>query len=101
MSKWAANMESLAVKGIDQGLYEKLAMMGPEGAQYVAAFNSMTAEELAQANQLWAQSLALPSSVAKRVTASFNGIGTNIMAGWNQGMLDGMGECVETAGSLL
>ena len=72
---------------------------GPEGAQYVAAFNSMTAEELAQANQLWAQSLALPSSVAKRVTASFNGIGTNIMAGWNQGMLDGMGECVETAGT--
>lgn len=99
MSKWAANMESLAIKGIDQGLYEKLAMMGPEGAQYVAAFNSMTAEELAQANQLWAQSLALPSSVAKRVTASFNGIGTNIMAGWNQGMLDGMSECVETAGT--
>lgn len=91
MTKWASNMQSLAAKGIDQGLYEKLAMMGPEGAQYVAAFNSMTAEELAQANSLWAQSLVLPSAISKQLTSSFSSIGTNIMQGWISG-IDGNSE---------
>lgn len=88
MTKWANNMSALAAKGIDQGLYEKLAMMGPEGAQYVAAFNEMTAEELAQANNLWAQSLVLPNNVAKQVSASFSNIGLNTMLGWKNGVAD-------------
>lgn len=88
MTKWANNMSALAAKGIDQGLYEKLAMMGPQGAQYVAAFNEMTAEELAQANNLWAQSLVLPNNVAKQVSASFSNIGLNTMLGWKNGVAD-------------
>ena len=91
MSEWAANMQKLAAKGIDQGLYEKLAMMGPQGAEYVAAFNEMTSAELMEANSLWAQSLVLPSAVSKQITSSFSGIGTNIMQGWIAG-IDGNSE---------
>lgn len=42
---------------IDQGLLQYLAEMGPEGAGYVAAFNQMTGDELAKANELWSQSI--------------------------------------------
>ena len=97
MSEWAAQMQALAAKGIDKGLYEKLAMMGPQGAEYVGAFAQMTAEELAEANQLWGQSLVLPDQVASQVGAAFNSIGTNIMAGWQQGMMNGMQPMVDTA----
>ena len=86
MAEWANDMNALAAKGIDQGLYEKLAMMGPQGAEYVGAFAQMTAEELAEANKLWGQSLVLPSTVAKSVTASFNSIGTNVVQGFANGM---------------
>ena len=97
MTEWAAQMQALAAKGIDKGLYEKLAMMGPQGAEYVGAFAQMTAEELAEANQLWGQSLVLPDQVASQVGAAFNSIGTNIMAGWQQGMMNGMQPMVDTA----
>lgn len=89
MAEWANDMKILAAKGIDKGLYEKLAMMGPQGAEYVGAFKEMTAEELAEANQLWAQSLVLPDQVAGEVAGAFNGIGTNIMAGWQNGIVAG------------
>ncbi len=35
---WADNMTSLAERGVDQGILQKLAEMGPEGVQYVQAF---------------------------------------------------------------
>lgn len=86
MTKWANNMNALAAKGIDQGLYEKLAMMGPQGAEYVGAFASMTAEELAQANMLWEQSLVLPESVSRSISSSFATLGTGVIGGFVNGM---------------
>ncbi len=86
MTNWAAQMADLATKGIDKGLYEKLAMMGPQGAEYVGAFASMTAEELQEANTLWAQSLVLPGQAAAMVSGSFNGIGTNVAKGYANGI---------------
>jgi len=86
MTNWAAQMADLATKGIDKGLYEKLAMMGPQGAEYVGAFANMTAEELQEANTLWAQSLVLPGQAAAMVTGSFNSIGTNVVKGFANGI---------------
>lgn len=85
MTNWAAQMQQLATMGIDKGLYQKLAEMGPQGAEYVGAFASMTAEELQQANLLWAQSLVLPGQAAAMVTGSFNSIGTNMQTGVQKG----------------
>ena len=89
MTEWAAQMQTLAARGLDQGLYEELAMMGPQGAEYVGAFAQMTSEELAQANQLWAQSLVLPKNVANQVAGAFNNIGQNLMAGEAAGIRAG------------
>ena len=89
MTEWANDMQILSARGLDQGLYKELAMMGPQGAQYVGAFKEMTAAELAQANQLWAQSLVLPKNVAGQITSAFAGIGQGIMQGAQSGVLEG------------
>jgi len=86
MTNWATQMQQLATMGIDKGLYQKLAEMGPQGAEYVGAFANMTAEELQQANVLWAQSLVLPGQVASMVSGSFNSIGTNVALGYANGI---------------
>ena len=86
MQEWAVQMQTLAAKGIDQGLYQELANMGPQGAEYVGAFAQMTAEELQQANVLWAQSLTLPKTVATQVAGAFNNMGQGVMQGFNNGL---------------
>ena len=91
MLNWAANMDKLATMGIDKGLYKKLAEMGPQGAQYVGAFASMTAEEMATANELWAQSLTLPGDVAGRVTADWASISGDMINGLSAGWTDAEG----------
>lgn len=55
--QWEQNLTALADKGINQGILQKLSEMGPQGSGYVAAFNSMTDEELKKANELWSQSV--------------------------------------------
>ena len=57
VTQWEQNLSTLANKGINEGILQKLAEMGPQGSGYVAAFASMTDEELAKANELWSQSV--------------------------------------------
>lgn len=57
VTSWEQNLSSLADKGINQGILQKLAEMGPQGSGYVTAFNNMTTEEIAKANSLWDQSV--------------------------------------------
>ena len=83
---WSKNIASLAAKGLDEGLIQKLADLGPQGADKVAAFASMTNEQILEANQLFQQSLMLPDAAATYITSSFTGIGTDIL----QGLLNGM-----------
>ena len=54
---WEQNLSTLADRGINEGLLQKLAEMGPEGAGYVQTFTNMTDEELQKANDLWGQSV--------------------------------------------
>ncbi len=86
MTDWSNNMAKLAQMGIDQGLYKKLAEMGPQGAEYVGAFVSMSAEELGQANELWAESLVLPGAVAKQIGVNMNEVGQNTLIGFQNGL---------------
>lgn len=95
MTDWAGQMAKLATMGIDQGLYKKLAEMGPQGAEYVGAFASMTAEELAQANELWAQSLVLPGNVANSLQAQWGQLGDWIPKGWANGIAGNQDEAVQ------
>lgn len=57
VTNWEQNLSALADKGVNEGILQKLAEMGPQGSGYVAAFNNMTSEQLAQANSLWDQSV--------------------------------------------
>ena len=61
VTQWEQNLAALADKGINQDLLQHLAAMGPDGAAYVTTFNNMTSEELAQAGDLWQQSLDIQS----------------------------------------
>ncbi len=64
VTNWADNMETLASRGVNQGILDKLAEMGPQGSSYVQAFASMTDEQLQQANNMWSQSLDMKQGVA-------------------------------------
>lgn len=57
VTAWEQNLSTLADRGINQGLLQKLAEMGPQGAGYVQTFASMTDSELSKANDLWSQSV--------------------------------------------
>lgn len=91
MTNWAAQMNKLATMGIDKGLYQKLAEMGPQGAEYVDAFANMTAEEMAAANSMWAQSLVLPGDIAGQVNADWRSISRNMVNGLSAGWTDRAG----------
>ena len=82
VAQWAANLQMLAARGIDQGLLAKLSELGPQGYEKVAAFVSMTDAQLQEANQLYATSLVLPSSAAAQITGSFASAGKNCTLGF-------------------
>lgn len=71
MNSWADNMNTLAARGIDDGLLQHLAEMGPEGAAQVQVFVDMTGDELSQAGSLWREAIS-----AENVT---NGIAEEYM----------------------
>lgn len=56
VKKWRQNLQTLAARGVSHGLLEKLKEMGTDGVDYVDQFMKMTSEEIAKANDLFAQS---------------------------------------------
>ncbi len=104
VTAWEQNLSTLADRGINQGLLQKLAEMGPEGAGYVQTFASMTDDELSKANDLWNQSVdikgmtndwgqQLLESGAANIAGGMNNLtpilqasGANTVAGLVQGM---------------
>lgn len=67
VTNWADNMAALAERGVNQGILDKLAEMGPQGSSYVQAFAGMTDEQLKQANEMWSQSLDMKDAVNESV----------------------------------
>ena len=86
MSEWASQIQKLAFMGIDQGLLKELADMGPQGYEYTNAFVQMTADQLAEANNLYHQSLMLPAKVTSQIYGSYTIAGRNAASGFLQGM---------------
>lgn len=108
VTNWADNMAYLADRGVNQGILDKLAEMGPQGTTYVEAFANMTDEQLQQANDMWSQSLDMKEGVNASVqgmieeyTAALNGgkehmievmsaTGTDVSAGFGDGIRSGI-----------
>lgn len=97
LTEWADNMEALAERGIDQGLLKHLADMGPEGANYVAAFVMMTDEELQKANELFEQSLAIPDETAGKIAEAYENAGKNAAEGYQNGISEGAEAAADVA----
>ena len=108
VTNWADNMAYLADRGVNQGILDKLAEMGPQGTTYVEAFANMTDEQLQQANDMWSQSLDMKEGVNASVqgmieeyTAALNGgkehmvevmstTGIDVSAGFGSGIRSGI-----------
>ena len=111
VTAWEQNLSALADKGINQGLLQKLAEMGPQGAGYVQTFANMTDSELKKANDLWDQSIdikgmtndwgqQLLESGAANIAGSMNSLTTLMEAsGANtvMGLVRGMQQAQATA----
>lgn len=55
MQEWADNLQTLAKRGVDEGLLKELSNMGPKSAGYLNELVSMTDSEIAELNLLWQQ----------------------------------------------
>ena len=86
VAEWSKMMGDLAMRGINQGLLQKLADLGPKGYEYVHAFITMTDEQLSQANQLYAKSLAMPEASANMIMNSFAHAGLWATQGFENGL---------------
>jgi len=61
---WQANLQTLAARGIDQGLISELEQMGPKASSEIAALNSLTDDELQQYVLLWQEKSSLATQQA-------------------------------------
>lgn len=100
MKRWASDLETIANNGINKGILEKLANMGPQGAQLVSEFANMTAEEIEKANTAWddAMRYATDGAIsAGNITGQIESAADDIYESWKisgneaaQGLFDGM-----------
>lgn len=89
LKSWASNLKELAKKGIDEGLLKHLADMGPQGAQYVAAFAGMTKQELKRASKDWNVYLKLTDQTATDIQSSWKNAGKKVVDSFNKGVESG------------
>ena len=94
MQNWSENMDTLAERGINDGLLAKLANMGPAGAGYVQAFMDMTGPELESAGEIFSESLSLSDETAARLAEEYYTAGVNVSQKW----VDGSWVAVEEGG---
>lgn len=100
VASWTSKLAELGEKGLDQGLLKQLAELGPKGYEYVNAFSTATAEEIQEANQLFAQAGQLPESSSNTILASYAQAGINAVAGFANGMNENVGNAVEAGSSM-
>ena len=74
LEKWSENFQELSKRGIDEGLLQELANMGPSAAGYLSELVSMTDEEISELNRLWAEKYnaaeAMASTTAEVLTGA-------------------------------
>ncbi len=83
---WTNKLSALANTGIEQGLLQQLAELGPKGFEYVNAFSNATAEEIEEANRLFLEASTIPESASNSVVASYAKAGLNAVAGFANGI---------------
>lgn len=95
--EWSDNIQMLAERGIDQGLLQSLAELGPSGAGYVKSFVDMTDEELQKANETFAESTQLSSEISEKILLSYAEAGKSAAEGFTDGYTTGMSDYSKSA----
>lgn len=84
---WEENLVTLSKSGIDEGLLQHLAELGPEGAGYVQSFVNMSADELSQANSLWQESVdmkGMTNDLGEQLTQGIGELSAGGTEAWNE-----------------
>ena len=92
VASWTAKLNSLIDKGISKELYDKLAEMGPKSYETVNAMTQLTAEQLSQANEYFAQSLTIGDSQTAIIKDSYDRVGVGVAQGAINGLNSKSGE---------
>ena len=90
-ASWSHRMTVLAERFADhgiEGLYEKLAEMGPKGYETMNAFYTMSEEQLDQVRELWATGLTLPDTQASIIGDGYKYIGEMMVKGVSSALDD-------------
>ncbi len=90
ITEWAANMQLLAARGVNQGLLKALSDMGPSGANYVNALVTMSGKELKKMNKLYKQRLSLNDKAADEIASSFVEGGKKAAKAYDKGFTKGV-----------
>ena len=91
VQSWTTKIKELGEKGLEQGLLQQLAELGPKGYEYVNAFSNATAEQIQEANALFAQAGVLPEQASNSVVASYAKAGLNSIQGFANGINNNIG----------
>lgn len=111
MENWADNIQKLSKMGLEDGLMKYLAEMGPQGAEYVAQFASMTDDQIRQANEAWKTTMEQAEigatfagnltgeidKIASELKESAKGIGTSVTEGASEGMEEGTEDVIDSS----
>ena len=100
VTSWAAKLNELGDKGVNQGLLKYLMELGPKGYELVNAFSTATTEEIQQANAKFEQAAALPEAISNSTLASYAKAGLNCIQGFANGIDENVGigtQSIETA----
>ena len=93
-ASWSHRMAVLAQRfadaGIDNGLYKKLAELGPKGYETMNAFYQMSEEQLAEVKDLWATGLTLPDTQSDIVMSGYKYMGEMAAKGFSNALDDHM-----------
>lgn len=99
-ASWAHRLNVVLARGLDRGIYQQLAEMGPQSYKYVSAFFEMTDAQIQEANQLFATENILPTEMTTQLMGAFTLAGSNAGLGFNQGMVNQLTTVGTTARSV-
>lgn len=99
VKEWAANIQTLAQRGINQPMLEELQKLGPSAAGEIQAFVNMTDEQLQQATALYAESLTMPTDLANMIYGSYAETGDMTMTGLQVGVTNNKKKVTDAIGS--
>lgn len=86
VTDYVNSFSQLAAKGVSQPLMEYIQSLGTDGQQYIDAFLSATAEQIQQANLLFATELAMPQAAKTQIMGSYMQAATGAATAFNTEM---------------